>query len=461
MRVLIAITKQTLRNCLRSKVVLLLVVLNALAVILLPLTTQGDGTAVGQLQVSLTYSLRVVTFLIALAAIWVGASGLSREIETYNMHLVLTKPAPRWLVWSGKWLGVFLMSAGVFVISTVLIYGLTLYRFYQGDFAGEEVIKVKNEVLVGRRVYQPVQVDFDALARAEYEKRAAAKEFDPDHTPKIVVAEMKRQMKGASTGLAAGGMKTWRFTDVRIPKNGRPVFLRYRFYVDSTSLYNQRESIGRWVIKNPRADDGQYQLVATPALKIMSGGFQEIAFPADFISAKGTIDLGYQNLDIQGATVVFQAADGPRLLVRSSSFTENWIRGMIVGLFRLGLMAALGCTFGALFSTPVALFVVLSYLMLGAILDPNLGMPVRDVGGQIVAWRLKDIFTFSTVQFVRLFVVSFRSFDVTHALARGYLITGRFMGSLFVVQGLFKGGPLIALGIWGFTRRELGKVIRR
>lgn len=461
MRVLIAITKQTFRACVRSKVVLSLVALNALAVVLLPLTSQGDGTVVGQLQVSLSYSLRAVTSLVALAAIWVGCSGLSREIEAYNMHLVLTKPAPRWMVWLGKWLGVFLMSAGVFIISTILIYILTLYRFKQGDFTEKEVAKVKSEVLVGRRMYQPLKVDFDELARREYEERLAAKEFAPEHNPGSVVAEIKRQRKAASTGVGVRRLKIWRFTGVRTPKNNQPIFLRYRFYVDSKSIDKQRESVGRWVIKNPHAENDQERVVATPPFKVMSGGFQEISFPADFISSEGVIDLAYENLDLQGATVVFQPADGPRLLIRTATFTENWVRGMIVGLFRLALMAALGCAFGALFSTPVAIFVALAYLMLGAILDPELGMPVRDISGQIVAWRLKDIFSFSATQVVRLFVVSFRSFDVTHALARGYLISGQLMGKLLFFHVILKGGPVIALGIWGFTRRELGKVIRR
>ena len=461
MRALIAIAKQTFRNCVRSKVVVILIILNTLAVILLPLMTQGDGTAVGQLRISLSYSLRAVTFLVSLAAIWVGCSGLSREIETYNMHLVLTKPAPRWLVWLGKWLGVFVMSAGVFIVSSALIYTLTLYRFKKGNFSKEEIVRVQNEVLVGRRVYEADKIDFNALARAEYQKRLAAKEFSPDHNPKAIISEIKRQRKAASTGVGFRGLKTWRFKDVRIPEKNRPVFLRYRFYVDSKSISKQRESVGRWLIKNPNPENAREEVAVTPPLKVMSGGFHEISFPPDFISSKGTVDLAYENLDGRQATVVFQPADGPRLLIRTATFTENWVRGMIVGLFRLALMAAIGCAFGALFSTPVALFVALAYLMLGAILNPALGMPVRDVSGQIVAWRLKDIFSFSTTQVVRLFVISFRSFDVTHALARGYLISGRLMGSLLIVQGFLKGSPLIALSIWGFTRRELGKVIRR
>jgi len=461
LRVLGAIIKQTFRACVRSKVVLLLLGLNLVAVFVLPLTVHGDGTAVAELQVSLTYSLRAVTALVSLAAMWIGCSGLAGEIEAYNMHLVLSKPAPRWLVWLGKWLGVFLMVAGVFVVSTILIYCLSLIKFKQGDFSAKEIDQVKKEVLVGRRVYDPEQVDYKTIAKEEYQRRLAKGDFDDGHNPQAVLGEITRQRKAGSTSVLAQQGKAWKFVNVRFPGEKSIIFLRYRFYVDSKSFDKQRETIGRWLLKNPSAKTPEHRLLATPLLKVMSGGFQEISFPADFISEEGAVQIAYENLDPKEATVVFQQADGPTLLIRSSTFTENWIRGSIVGLIRLALLAAIGCVFGALFSTPVAIFVAFAYLLLGAIVDPSLGAPVRDVAGNIVTWRMKDMFSFSMVQIVRLLVVSFRHFDVTHALARGYLISGTFIFRLTFFHLLLKGGPLVALGIWGFTRRELGKVIRR
>jgi hypothetical protein len=144
-----------------------------------------------------------------------------------------------------------------------------------------------------------------------------------------------------------------------------------------------------------------------------------------------------------------------------AGFSENWVRGMAAGLLRLALLGALGCAFGGIFSTPVALFVGLSYLLLGALVDPELGAPTRDFAGNVVSWDVKQIVGYSATRLVMLAVVSFRSFDVTHHLARGYLVPAGTLAHLLVVRVVLQGGALSALGIWCFTRRELGKVIRR
>jgi len=124
LRALAAIVKQTIRASVRSRVFLLLFLLILLAVFLLPVTVAGDGSAMGQLQISLTYSLGVVVTLISTSTLWLACSIIAREIETYNMHLVMTKPAPGWVVWVGKWLGVFLMQSFMLVIAGAIILGL-------------------------------------------------------------------------------------------------------------------------------------------------------------------------------------------------------------------------------------------------------------------------------------------------------------------------------------------------
>jgi len=461
LRAVTAIAKQTLRACIRSRVVLVLLALNLIAVFGLPLTVRGDGTATAELQVSLSYSLRAVTVLISLAAMWVGCSGLSGEIESYNMHLVLTKPARRWQVWLGKWLGVFLMSSGVFVISASIIYGLVLFKYSRGDFSESELLQAKSEILVGRRIYSPDVPDFDKIASEEYARRLAKNEFEEGHSARTVIGEIKRQRKAESTGVPPGAQKGWRFEGVRPRADDQPVFVRYRFYVGGKGFDKQRDTVGRWAVINPDADSVEQQVVTTPLMRVRSGGFQEFSFPASLMSEKGQVIIGYENLDPGGSSIVFQPDDGPTLLIRATTFTGNWMRGMLVGVMRLALLSALGCVFGAMFSTPVAIFVAFAYLFLGAILNPELGAPARDFAGNIVSWNLKDMFSYGAMRTVQLFVVSFRSFDVTHALARGYLISGATIARLALVEMLLHGGPVVALGIWVFSRREVGKVIRR
>ncbi len=461
MRILAAIIRQTLRASIRSKVVVTLLALNLLAVVVLPLTVAGDGTAIAELQVSLTYSLRAVTALISLAAMWVGCSGLSREIEAYNLHLVLTKPAPRWLVWSGKWLGTLLISGTVFALSSTAIFLLILYRFDADRFPAAEIEQAKSEVLVGRRRVTAARPNFDALASAEYQRRLQAGQLAPEHDPRVVLGELQRQIKARHTEVLPESGKFWPFEGLRAKTPEQPVFVRYRLFVGSKSASNQRDTVGRWLILNPDAANENERIVATPLMKVMSGAFQEFSFPAGMLSPRGVVGLVYENFDPEASPIVFQPDDGPDLLIRAATFAENWFRGLLVGLLRLALLSALGCTFGAMFSTPVAIFVAFAYLLLGAILNPELGLPARDAAGSISQWKPVDLLSFGAVRLVDLLVVSFRQFDITFALARGHLIDGGRVARLVVGQALLRGIPLVALGIWVFTRRELGRVIRR
>ena len=74
MRAFTAIVKQTVRSAVRSHVFHVLGVLILLAVFLLPVTVSGDGTAAGQLQIAITYSLGVVVALISTTTLWLSCA---------------------------------------------------------------------------------------------------------------------------------------------------------------------------------------------------------------------------------------------------------------------------------------------------------------------------------------------------------------------------------------------------
>jgi len=459
-RALIAVIKQTLRASLRSHVALVLLLLNLLAVFSLPVVVTGDGTAVGDLQVALIYSTRVVTVLLSLAAVWLGCAGLSREIEAYNLHLVMTKPAHAWTVWLGKWLGVFLMTGGTFILSCALIQGLVALRVNRSTFPADQRDKAANEVLVGRRVFRPATPDFKGAAVAEYTRMKQAGNLEPEHRAEAVISELERQIKARSTEIPAGMARTWRFTGLRVPDADRLLYVRYRVHVNSTSQSQQRETVGNWAVINPDAPP-EKRVAISGMQRIMGGSFHEFAFLAEMVSPEGVVLLEYSNGDPQEASAVFQVEDGPELLLRVSGFAGNWWRGVAVGLLRLALLAALGCAAGAAFSAPVAVFVSLAYLLLGAVVDTELGAPTRDAMGSITAWTFTDALTQVCAQAVDKTVVSFRAFDVSKALTRGHVIEWARLARLLLFQVLLRGGPLIALGIWVLSRRELGKVIRR
>lgn len=460
MKALYAIAVQTVRSSLRSRVFHVLFVLVMLAVLVLPVTVTGDGTALGQVQIAITYSLGVVTVLISVATLWLGCAQLPREIEAYQMHLVLTKPAPRWLVYAGKWLGIFLMHAFLFLVAAAIVYALVMLRLKRGDFTEREMDRLRHEVLVGRRLFRSEQPPFRKLARQNYQARLKAGELKEGHNRAQVLQEIERQIRASSTEIPPGMVRSWTFEniDVADTEDAR-VYCRYRVYVGSTTKTGQRSTVGLWGIRDPAREEERYQ----PLLQRVPGGsFHEFAFPARFVSENGTVKLTYQNRDPENESVIFQIADGPLLLVKAAGFLNNYVRSVFMVVLQLAFLAALGCTAGAALSSPVAIFAGMSYLVIGMTVQAAVAAPLEDpVTGRVKYESVLQQGAHIVAQVTSYAVVSVEEFNTAGALARGRLIEMRRLAAGVFKLLLFRGLPVAALGMWILTRRELGTVIRR
>ncbi|MFO7821344.1 MAG: hypothetical protein R6V56_04740 [Lentisphaeria bacterium] len=443
----------------RSRVFHVLLFLTLLAVFALPLTVSSDGTAAGELKLTLTYSLSTVTVLLSLAAVLLGCIGLSREIETYQLHMVMTKPSPGWLVWSAKWFAIFSMNTAIFIFSAILIYGFTLGRFHYQDFPAQQKEEARNEILVGRYFYGPDKADFTALAQQRYKQMKQAGRFQPGHNAAGVIAELTRQIRAQSTEVPPQRPRTWRFSNLKMPASQSEISLRYRLYVASTQESKQRMTNGVWVIYNPAQEEGKRRPILRQ--RVMSGTFHEITIPAEYLTSADELFVQYANYDPAGKSVIFQPQDGPFLLVPVTGFTGNWLRACLVAILQLAVLTAVGCVAGAAFSAPVAVFVALASLFLGAVADPSIGEPARNATGEIVSWPLSNMLSHAVAVIMDTILVTVEGGQLARKLANGRLITFLSIGKVILLDVIIKGGILAGLGAWILSRRELGKVVRQ
>jgi len=457
----LAIAIQTVRGSLRSHVYHVLLALIALAVFGLPLTVSGDGTAVGQLQVALTYSLGAVTALVSTAALWLSCATLAREIEGYQIHLVVTKPVRRFTILAGKFLGVFAVNALVFAVGAAVIYGLVLWRLGHGDFSPKELQRVRNEVLVGRRLYMPEQPDFKTLVDQEYERRKREGKVPPDAIPTYTKELILSELKARLSEVRYGETRVWVYRGVRKPRSpDTPLYLRYRMYIGSTeSLVSQRETDGVWSIRDPN-DPRPNAFVGLPR-RVMTGRFHEFRFPARFIDDDGTVVVAYTNRDPQKSPVNMQLADGPQLLLAETGFFSNYFRAGVLVFLQLAFLTLLGTVVGALFSTPVAVFVAVAYLLIGFVVKAAVRAPLRSELGEYEYKNVAERLTHYLAIGVNHVVVSVDEFDASSYLARGRLVPWRRVALAFGGLVVLRGGILCLIGTWIFDRRELGTVIRR
>ena len=152
---LYAIVKLTCRAAIRSHIFHLLLLVLLLTIGILPNTVLGDGTASGYIQVSLKYCLGAVGFILSMSTIWVSCFILSNDLETYQIHMVFTKPVSRVKIWIGKWIGVVIVHGTLLLLASAIVYVLILMQFSWKEFKPDEKERIDNEVLVGREVFLP------------------------------------------------------------------------------------------------------------------------------------------------------------------------------------------------------------------------------------------------------------------------------------------------------------------
>jgi hypothetical protein len=477
MRSLFAIASQTMRAALRSHVVHVVLVLLGLAVVLLPLTIADDGTAQGHMQVSLNYSLSVVGILLSLVALWLGCTTMADEVETYQIHMVVSKPVSRARIWWGKWLGIVILQGLLLTVAAVAVYGLTLWRLSHAKFSQEEQARLQSEVMVSRRIYSPRLPEYEKMAAAELERRLAGGAVMPGQmAERQTLDSLVRQMKKALDEVPVGATRLWRFEQLPVVPREGFLSLRFRMYIDSVKTREQRPTKGVWVIFDPEVK----QPLGVMPYNAMTGTFQELLLPAAVVADNKLLVVGFQNLDPEGKSVVFQPQDGPSILLPEGGFGGNYARVVLLIFFQIAFLAALGCTCGAAVSAPVAIFLALSYVVVGTVVDSLSFLwiydPVVWPPGLLAkttaafSWFLDQLQTQGDVvqQFawfvrglVQLVVVSINQFNEVGRLAHGELVGLGALLSVFIQVIVLRGGPVAALGIWALTRRELGRVIRR
>ena len=471
-----AIVRLTNRNALRSHIFQLLLALLLIAVIVIPTTISGDWTAMGFIQIALQYSLAAIMFVLALSSVWLSCFAMTQDVETYQLHMVVSKPVSRVTLWLAKATGVFLLHLVLLILATTVVYFAVLWRYNQQDFSEQERQRIENEVLVGRRAFYPEPPDLDRyvteIIRREKEKaEKAGQTFDESPLALEQLRQsIRRQLMDQYGEAPYQKLKVWEYrnlpTDLKMP-----VFLRYRAYVAKVDTKDQRFTLGQWIVGVPQlmpegekenvfaADqpEAKTQFLMQPMTsrpeQIRSGEFHELALTPDLISPEGTLRIAYVNHDPEGETQFFQTQDGPRLLLPVTSFTENYFRSVLVGVLQLLVLIGLSCAAAGQLSMPMAIFFVASYLLFGMFAQVMAATDYFSGAADYIGYIVGIVLMW--------FIIPMQEFQVTHLVSGGELVEFSYIGKLFLAYFVIRALPLILLGIWLYWRREMGLVIRK
>ena len=473
MRAFASIVKLTFRHAIRSHIFQLLLGVLLVCVVLIP-TTVINSSASAFLKSSIFYSLWIVSAVLGLSCMWLGCYIMTCDIDSYQLHMVVSKPVSRVVIWCGKWVGVCLVNLLLLAVASAAVFFIITHRFEKMEFPAGDKERMRSEVLVGRRLFVADRPDYGEMINELVRRRiqrvvSQGKAVDTAMQDKII-KDAQLEVVSADSEVKSGQIKSWRFSNIP-PQGGKSLFLRYRPYINKVSSEDQRPTRLMWSVGIPRerktAQDGMlavkkaktfdlylYPLAERPE-QVMTGVFHEKELRPEWnvVSANGQVFMTVANVDNYGGTLFFQPADGPRLLVPAVGFAGNYARAVLVIALELMLLAALSCAFGGILSMPVAIFMTASYLLFGAfsVYMVNLDYVggAADRFGQLVGKILLKV------------VIPLQKFDVTSMVSDGVLVEWSWIGGLFFNMIVLRALPLVLLGIYLYRKRELGLIIRK
>ena len=452
MNKVLAIARIAIRNAVRSRIVIILLGVLLLAIVGLPLTVKGDGTLTGQVRILLGYTLGLVSFILSLATLWAGCSAVSLEIQERQIHLIVTKPVRRAQIWLGKWLGLLILNAALIAFAGAVVYFLLRWTARPEKMSAEQRAELRDNVLIACAVLKPEPIRVDDAARAELKTIRARKSLPSDVPESEVLKAIQQKLLTQAYSVPQGGKRQWKFdVPAKLPAN-HPLLFRFRF---SSSSIGSESVPGRWTLRR-ESDTTMFQFTQTNT----PGSAGLFKSTASAVAGRGKLIVEYENLSASPLIVVFDPEEGLRLFSYSGSFESNLVRALLAILFRLAFFAALGVTAGSLFSMPVASFTAICVLLM-----MQISGYIQSIASQNIIFHSHHSEAHGPTIWDHFFGVVFKAFSAVvgslqgpnplELLTTGQLMTGAWLGSIFLVQVVVYGGVMMLLSAWVLSKREL------
>lgn len=453
------ISKLTRKAAFRYKIVFVMIILLILCVLLLPAIIKHDGTARGMVQIVLAYTLTLVTLLMGIMTLWLGAATLAKDIEEATIQLVDVKPIPRWQIWIGKLIGILQINGILLIIAGLVIYVQLLWRTNLMPQSEQQVLK--DEVFVARSSVKPSLPDITERVEMALKARLAQ---EPDLANEVDIRELKKliteQVKATFEIIPPGYARRWiinmgkRWTKI----NETPLYLRVKFYAAQRSP--RQTFLVEWRIGPPGAPN-LYQELRSHAPE----SYQEFRIPAGLIDNQGRLIVEARNPN--EITLSFPLEDGIEVLYKEGGFILNYIRGLFIIFCWLTLIGAIALACGSYLSFPTATFATISLLFI-AFSTGTINYIIET--GSIIGINPNTGRVDNPTFFDHAIVSFFKGLLFLINLVRGfspidYLSTGRSIGWGLMLQAFIQivmvvGGIFAIIGICSFQRRELATAQR-
>jgi len=393
---------------------------------------EAEGGPAGRVKMILSVTLGAASLVGTLLAVGLPALSFSREMETRSIYVVTTKPVPRWVIYSGKLLGVG------------LALGLTVAALGLGALVAAN------------------------LALAEESRRARREGRDPEHvwlTAYHSRLDTRPPLVPRPDGRLPRGETFYR--------GGR------RHYTLDVSRAEMRR---KWLVLRLYAGPANPRIQSAPARVYCGGKTYEVnldrSIPYDLVVPAsavrgGKLTVGLEpTRDVEGINRgLYLPPRGPVALARegnglvmtlAKSLGLVWLQLLVIAAVTTTAAAVLSFPVAAVTGAAAALTGQLSGLAVGILRGAlKIGQTAAEQGGPGSPGAVEEASVLG--QMVRQTVAGLLSVlpDFEAASASGFLAAGDFVPWRFIVAGVIslavlRALPVAALGCLVFSRREVG-----
>ncbi len=453
MRSIWAVATNTIKQALRMKIAAVFVIL---LIVLLPVmgaAMTGDGTMKGRLQTFVSYGLSLTSFLLCLLTIVVSIYSLTSDIKQRQIYTVITKPIRRFQLLFGKLLGVILLDIALLVLFSAIIYAITIYIPKYFNASEADLAQLDNEFYTARNSLIPAEVDVTREVDEAYEKLKKSGRL-PEGVPREkIIAKLTEDQKRWKRAAVPGQQLIWEFNNVRPLDPNQSLFIRFKYDVSvnppDLNVY------GIWTVgdyrqikygtkrETPIRDFDRKDAIRT---------FHEIEVPANVVAEDGYLAVGFLNRPLNNTVVIFPPEDGLEVLYEADTFTGNFIRAVLLILFRLIFLACLGILASTFLSFPVAILLCLVIFFTATI--SGFCLESFDFLGENLSW----VYSY-TIRPVILLLPQFDKFNPAKFLVPARLLSWPLLAKVAGLMICIKSLLLLLLAVLIFSFREIAKII--
>jgi hypothetical protein len=448
-----AVAENTIRQALRLKIATAFIVLLLVLLPVLGMSMTGDATLKGRLQTFVSYGLSLTSILLCLLTIVVSTYSLTSDIKQKQIYTVVTKPIHRFQLLLGKMLGVLLLDLGLLILFAAIIYGITVYMPTLYDAGGDELIEANNEFFTARASLMPPEVNVRPEVYETYKKLREADQLPEGVSRDRIIAELTTRKKLEKRAAAPGHVLVWEFDNVKLRDPNDSLFIRFKY--DVAVNPPDMQVYGRWIA-------GDYQFVRygevgdTPIYdrvhKHSVRTSHELEVPGVVVPDDGNLGIGFLNVPLNGTVVIFPLEDGLEVLYRADTFTANFVRAVLLVLFRLIFLACLGVLASTFLSFPVAIMFCLVIFFTATFS----GFCLESF--DFLSENVSDVYSYTIKPLIQL-LPRFDKFNPTKFLVPARLLSWSLLAKVAALMVFLKAVLMLLLALLIFRFREVAKII--